>query len=84
MAEVMRYAEMKDSGVEWIGMMPRHWKSCSLKYLCSMQAGKNLTSEQITDDGTYPVYGGNGSKKPSIVPVNEDSMEGFGCVLVRN
>jgi len=55
-------AEMKDSGVEWIGMMPAHWKSCSLKHLCSMQAGKNLTSEQITDEGAYPVYGGNGSR----------------------
>ena len=25
-----------------------------------MQAGKNLTSEQIAPEGTYPVYGGNG------------------------
>jgi len=55
-------AEMKDSGVEWIGRMPSHWESCSLKYLCSMQVGKNLTSEQITDEGAYPVYGGNGSR----------------------
>ena len=53
-------AEMKDSGVEWIGRMPKHWPICKIKYLCSMQAGKNLTSEDIQDSGTYPVYGGNG------------------------
>lgn len=53
-------AEMKDSGVEWIGRIPKHWPICKIKYLCSMQAGKNLTSEDIQDSGTYPVYGGNG------------------------
>jgi len=25
-----------------------------------MQAGKNITSEQISEEGAYPVYGGNG------------------------
>ena len=52
--------EMKNSGVEWIGKVPRHWKICKLKYLCSMQAGKNISSELIQGRGEYPVYGGNG------------------------
>lgn len=26
-----RYDEYKDSGVEWIGKVPRHWKSCRFK-----------------------------------------------------
>ena len=51
---------MKDSGIEWIGKIPETWSILALKYLCSMQAGKNLFSEQIADDGDYPVYGGNG------------------------
>ena len=53
-------AEMKDSGVEWIGNMPVHWNHTLLKNLCDMQSGRNLTSEQIADEGEYPVYGGNG------------------------
>lgn len=52
--------EMKDSGVEWIGAVPKTWDVLSLKYMCSMQAGKNLISEQIADSGKYSVYGGNG------------------------
>lgn len=52
--------KMKDSGVEWIGEIPEHWEILSLKYICTMQAGKNITSEQIQLDGDYPVYGGNG------------------------
>lgn len=53
-------AEMKDSGIEWIGKIPKGWKVVSLKTLCSMQAGKNLTSEDIKSNGEFPVYGGNG------------------------
>jgi len=53
---------MKDSGVEWIGEIPEDWNIVALKTLCRMKAGKNLTSEQIKDEGAYPVYGGNGER----------------------
>ena len=52
--------KMKDSGIEWIGEIPEGWEVVPVKRLCTMQAGKNLTSEQIAPEGTYPVYGGNG------------------------
>ncbi len=29
------YAEYKDSGVEWLGNIPMHWKARQLKYLCT-------------------------------------------------
>ena len=54
--------EMKESGVPWIGKMPVNWTISALKNLCTMQAGKNLTSEQISTSGQYPVYGGNGQR----------------------
>ncbi len=53
-------AEMKNSGVAWIGATPKTWDILLLKYMCTMQAGKNLISEQIAASGQYPVYGGNG------------------------
>lgn len=52
--------EMKDSGVEWIGMIPKHWKIIRIKHLAKLQSGSNLTSNEISDTGSYPVYGGNG------------------------
>lgn len=52
--------EMKDSGIKWIGEIPIDWGITSLKHLCKMRAGKTLTSEQISQEGRYPVYGGNG------------------------
>lgn len=54
--------KMKDSGIEWIGEIPEGWEVVPAKRLCTMQAGKNLTSEQIAPEGTYPVYGGNGTR----------------------
>ena len=51
---------MKPSGVEWIGEIPEHWGIKKLKYLCKMNSGMNLTSEEISEVGDYPVYGGNG------------------------
>lgn len=53
-------AEMVDSGVEWIGKMPKGWKLIKIKYLAKLQSGSNLTSLEISDSGEVPVYGGNG------------------------
>lgn len=54
--------EMKDSGIDWIGEIPKHWNVCKVKHLCSMQAGDNLTAEVIQETGEYPVYGANGRR----------------------
>jgi type I restriction enzyme S subunit len=51
---------MKNSGIEWIGKIPKQWKITKIKNLCSMKSGTNLISEQIDRVGIYPVYGGNG------------------------
>ena len=31
MKDVMHYEEMKDSGLKWVGEVPRHWGICRLK-----------------------------------------------------
>ena len=55
-----RKAALKDSNVQWVGLVPARWRILSLKFLCEMQAGKNITADDITETGEYPVYGGNG------------------------
>ena len=35
MTKYQKYAEYKDSGVEWLGEIPKHWDSKPLKYLCT-------------------------------------------------
>ena len=51
---------LKDSGIEWIGEIPQHWDRCRIKDIVNLQSGKNLTTEEISEEGDYPVYGGNG------------------------
>ena len=53
-------AEMKDSGVKWIGEIPKEWNIIRIKYLAKLQSGSNLTSLEISDSGDFPVFGGNG------------------------
>lgn len=34
-----RYSEYKDSGVQWLGEIPGHWKRVNLRKLCSLKTG---------------------------------------------
>ena len=53
-------AKMKDSGVEWIGEIPTDWEVRKLKHIAFLQSGNTIKPESISEDGKYPVYGGNG------------------------
>ena len=54
--------EMKDTGLEWIGEIPKHWDFKKLKYLFSYKKGslgQQLTSTFISENsGQFPVYSG--------------------------
>ena len=50
------------SGIDWIGDIPEGWNVCRIKDLVNLQSGTNLTSLDISDTGSYPVYGGNGMR----------------------
>ncbi|MER2552468.1 MAG: restriction endonuclease subunit S [Thauera sp.] len=39
---------------------PAHWTSQKLKHVASLKSGEGITSNDISDLGEYPVYGGNG------------------------
>ncbi len=53
-------AKLAPSGIDWIGDIPEGWKVARIKDLVTMKSGSNLTSEDISNEGLYPVYGGNG------------------------
>lgn len=46
---------MKDSGVEWIGMIPEEWNKNKVRYIFSIMGGNGFPIElQGKDDGKYP------------------------------
>lgn len=53
-------APMKDSGIEWLGEIPRHWEVKKLKHVAELKSGNNIVSEQIKETSQFPVFGGNG------------------------
>ncbi|WP_104489512.1 restriction endonuclease subunit S [Acinetobacter indicus] len=57
-------APMKDSGVEWLGEVPEHWKVISIKFLAHCSSGQGINSLEVLDiaddKNSFPVIGGNG------------------------
>lgn len=58
MAKYKAYPEYKDSGVEWLGLVPKSWTICRLKNLATIKNGLDYKFVQA-DDG-YPVMGSGG------------------------
>ncbi|MCF6364155.1 MAG: restriction endonuclease subunit S [Gammaproteobacteria bacterium] len=54
------YSEYENSGVEWLGEIPKHWEVKRISYVALLKSGDSIVSEQIKESGDYPVYGGNG------------------------
>ncbi|MBL42407.1 MAG: type I restriction endonuclease subunit S [Rhodospirillaceae bacterium] len=49
------YPEYKDSGVEWIGEIPKEWDHIRLKYLSNIKTGDKNT-EDSEEEGEFPFF----------------------------
>ena len=59
-AKYQKYAEYKDSGVEWLGEIPSHWNQTYLKYVVLINMGQSPSSEDCNIDGIgIPFLQGN-------------------------
>lgn len=47
---------MKDSGVEWIGEIPKDWGIVQVKYLFKIGRGRVIAQTELDDNGMYPVF----------------------------
>lgn len=47
--------EMKNSGVEWIGRIPKDWTCCKQKYLITLLNGRAYQEGEFEEDGKYKV-----------------------------
>lgn len=50
-AKYQRYAEYKDSGVEWLGEIPSDWKITALKRYCTVKGGYAFASDIFSSVG---------------------------------
>lgn len=47
--------EMKDSGIEWIGVVPKDWTVCKQKYVLSLVNGRAYSDYEFETDGKYRI-----------------------------
>lgn len=67
---------MKDSGVQWIGKIPKHWKIKRTRFLCKIQTGDKDTVNRI-DDGQYPFY----VRSPKVERIDSYSFDGEAVLM---
>ena len=72
-------APLKDSGIEWIGEIPEHWKVVKIKYLAKIKSGDSISSNEVNQEGVYEVYGGNGL----MGYCNKKNVDGFNIIIGR-
>src|SRR5690606_611439 len=52
--------EMKDSGIDWIGEIPKHWEVKKVKHFGTIKSGDSIINSYLSEYGKYEVFGGNG------------------------
>lgn len=60
--------EIKDSGIEWIGEIPKNWRTCRLKDYAHICNGRDY-SEVLDENGDYPVIGSGGQFAKACEPL---------------
>ena len=66
MSQYRAYPAYKDSGIEWIGQVPEHWKVASVKRLVSLRnERRNDVSTDTIYIGLEDVEAGSGQYKPT-------------------
>lgn len=75
--------EMKDSGIEWIGKIPKDWEVKRTKYIAnSLSKGNGITKEEVFEDGDiqcvrygeiYSKYEQKFNKTISLTKINKIS-----------
>lgn len=73
--------KMKDSGVEWLGMVPKHWQVSSLKWLSKIYSGGTPDKNNLDywTDGTIPWINSGAVNQETITEpseyISEDALK---------
>lgn len=68
--------EMKDSGVEWIGEIPKEWEIRNIKNLFSFGKGLSITKDDLKEQGVAVIsYGQIHSKMNRYFEISDDLIK---------
>ncbi|MCF5841747.1 restriction endonuclease subunit S [Aeromonas veronii] len=82
-------APMKDSGIEWLGQVPKHWQLTKLKWVAQTTSGSTPNTsepEKYYDGGEYPWVRttdlNNGTLTDVPVKITERAIKDTACTLL--
>lgn len=76
--------EMVDSGNDWIGQVPAHWKKNKFRYLFKTRTGITFTKDQLEDEGEPVIsYGQIHSKDNLGASVNPELIRHISASLTK-
>lgn len=67
--------KFKKSEIEWLGLVPEHWKTYRLRFLCKITTGGKNTEDR-EDDGEFPFY----VRSQTVERINSYSHDGVGIL----
>lgn len=73
MSHYKPYPAYKNSGVEWLGLVPEHWSVRKVKWEATARSGTDNKSET----GSFPLYGANG-----VIGLTDTPSLNAACVLI--
>ena len=91
-ADLKPYPAMKDSGVEWLGNVPQHWRTRKIKNLArpgykTFVDGDWIESPYITSEGIRLIQTGNiGTgeyREKGFRYISEETFKNFGCTEIE-
>ena len=69
--------EMKDSGIEWIGEIPKHWKISKVGRHFRLERGRVISNIEISENlGPFPVYSSQTKNNGEMGSINSFDFEG--------
>lgn len=69
--------EMKDSGVQWIGEIPKEWNTIHLRHIADIETG-NMDTQNNDPDGAYPFY----VRSPIVERSNDYTFDDIEAILM--
>ena len=48
-----KYENYKDSGLEWLGIVPEHWEIIKVKYICNVTDGTHFSPATLSEGKPY-------------------------------
>ena len=77
--------DMKDSGIEWIGEIPKEWDVNRLKYIFEFTKGLSITKENLIEEGLPVIsYGQIHSKENTGVDIKQTLLRYVSFDYLKN